>query len=223
MVYIGIPSINLKNYLVKTTESIRSRYPSKILVVDNFSQDGTREWLKTSGHEYIFNSGNIGVAKNWNQILNWGLSHKDCDLVCIFNNDIVLRHDTLDRMVESVLENGKPAVTAVNIGNTMELLNAAIPAEPRYSPAMDFSCFGLTPSVVKKVGLFDEEFKLAYFEDNDYHHRMMAEDIIGVCDRWAPFLHYASKTIQEAGVRVEVEKAFRENKERFRQKYGFVP
>jgi len=70
--------------------------------------------------------------------------------------------------------------------------------------------------------LFDEGFKLAYFEDNDYYQRMKQEGIRMAGDMWAAFTHYGSRTIKEGGVKGHNE-AFKRNQERFRKKWGFVP
>jgi GT2 family glycosyltransferase len=76
--------------------------------------------------------------------------------------------------------------------------------------------------VVTRVGVFDEGFKIAYFEDNDYHHRMMDEDVKAECDLWAWFSHYGSRTIKEAGI-APLHDQFNANREYFLKKWGFLP
>lgn len=220
-VYIGIPTINLCRYLQETIDSIQWDEDYKILLIDNGSIDGTREWIQNSGHEFILNPENYGVAKSWNQILAWGFSHKDAEIVFVFNNDIHLHPECMHWLMDSVRNQGKEAVTGVNIGNKPEMLEHSTKPEPRYSPAMNFSLFGLTKPVITRVGLFDEGFKLAYFEDNDYHHRMQLDEVEGVSDLWAHFTHYGSRTIKEGGVNVSA--AFANNRDYFRRKWGFVP
>jgi len=221
MLYCGIPSVNLKHYLIQTLESIRTSSGIKILLVDNMSTDGTREWIQQSGHEHILNPSNYGVARAWNQIIYWGMSHDDCDIIYILNNDIVLHPEAMDLMTESVMVGGKEVISGVNVGSSPSMLDGMRP-ESRYSPSINFCCFGLTPKTVKRVGFFDEGFKQAYFEDNDYHCRMNLEGIDGSCDMWAQFSHYGSRTIKEGGVTNHADH-FKQNKEYFRKKWGFVP
>jgi len=221
MIGIGIPTVGLKKYLSQTIESIITRYSVKLLVVDNNSQDGTAEWLKQCGFECILNPENYGVARSWNQILYWGLSHDNLELCFIMNNDIILHPDALDNMIESVLLKGKEGISGVNIGTHSSMLAATTKPIPRYSPAMNFSCFGLTKSTITRIGFFDENFKRGYFEDNDYHTRMMTENIDCSCDLWAPFSHYGSRTIHEGGV--VIGSAFEENKKYFINKWGCLP
>lgn len=223
MLYFGIPTINLKRYLVETIESIKTKHSWKLLIVDNGSFDEvTKEWIESSEHDYIMNGENAGVATSWNQILYWGLAHDDVAAIFILNNDIHLHPDAVDNMVESMFENGKLGISGVNIGPTPNMLAQTTRPEPRYSPAMNFSCFGFTVPLITRVGFFDENFKVAYFEDNDYHHRMMEENIDASCDLWAPFSHYGSRTLHESGIG-PIHEAFRANREYFREKWGFVP
>lgn len=221
MLCIGIPTINNLKYLKQAVESIKTAQPWKLLIVDNLSTDGARDWIRESEYDYILNPRNYGVAPAWNQILHWGMSQEGCDLVIVLNNDIVLHENALDLMWQTINENGKEAVSGVNVGNSPLMLESCTRPAQRYSPAMNFSCFGLTPETIKRVGFFDEGFKLGYFEDNDYHHRMMLEGIDGVCDMWAFFAHYGSRTIKEAGVRHEP--YFSQNRKYFKEKWGFTP
>lgn len=222
--YVGTATVNNWKYLEKMCNSLQSKHEFKVLIVDNGSKEETREWVKNSGYEAIYNPTNYGVSKAWNQILMWALDHRDLKLVLVPNNDIVLHPQTLDRLMESVLVNEKGGVSGLNIGNHPSMLDTfEIPTdeEHRYNPAMNFSLFGLTKPTITRVGLFDENFKLAYFEDNDYHHRMQLEDIDASCDTWAPFTHYGSRTIKEGGVNHH--SAFVANKAYFYRKWGFLP
>lgn len=222
-IYIGIPTINNIKYLQETLNSIKDIEDSHILIVDNGSTDITYQWVVACQYEKILNGSNLGVSKAWNQILNWGISHDDCNVVYVLNNDIVLHSECLTMMNESVLENGKDAISGLNIGNLPVMLNSFTKPtlNNRYSPAMNFSCFGLTLQTIKRVGLFDEGFKRAYFEDNDFHHRMNLEGIVSSCDQFAAFTHYGSRSIKEGGVKHEP--YFTQNRNYFKQKWGFSP
>lgn len=219
--YVGIATVNNLRYLQETLNSIKGI--DNILIVDNGSTDETYQWVADCQHEKVLNGANLGVSKAWNQILNWGISHDDCEIIYILNNDIVLHPECLQLMTESVLIGGKEGISGLNIGNLPSMLNTFTRCDEsvRYSPAVNFSCFGLTPLTVKRVGLFDEGFKMAYFEDNDMHHRMNLEGIESSCDQWAAFTHYGSRSIKEGGV--QHEPYFTQNKEYFQLKWGRLP
>jgi len=218
---LGIPTVGLRKYLQQTIESIVTAYHVKLLVIDNNSQDGTTEWLKQCGYEYILNPENYGVAKSWNQILDWARSHNNFELCFIMNNDIVLHPVAVDNMINAVLDDGKEAIPGVDVGTHPNMLATVTKPIPRYFSAMNFSCFGLAAETVKKIGLFDENFKGGYYEDNDMHQRMRIGGINCSADRWAPFSHYSSRTVQEGGVNIT--KNFIENREYFIRKWGFLP
>src|SRR3972149_1820440 len=124
--------------------------------------------------------------------------------------------------VESIVVEGKDAVSGTNIGNNPSSLMYCTKPIPRYSRAMNFSCFGLSVPTITRVGLFDEGFKIAYFEDNDYHHRMRGEGLDASCDLWAWFAHYGSRTVKEAGI-PPLHNQFNANRKYFYEKWGFYP
>jgi hypothetical protein len=74
------------------------------------------------------------------------------------------------------------------------------------------------------VGRFDEEFEIAYCEDNDYHVRMHMAGIkaVGID---LPFLHHGAQTVKssEPGERRMIERAADANRERFEEKWGCRP
>lgn len=219
-IFVGVPTINNLRYLQKTLDSIEGVDDSCILVVDNGSEDETHRWVATCRYRKILNMGNLGVATAWNQIIDWGLTHDDCEILFILNNDIVLHPDCLMLMTKSVLA-GKGFVSGRDVGSDPGMLQVATRPETRYSPKTRFACFGFTPETIGRVGLFDERFRQAYFEDVDYRHRMELEGIDCATDTWALYSHYHSRSIAEGGVRHEP--WFSQNKRFFEKKWGFPP
>ncbi len=221
MLYLGVATVNNKKYLEMLIDSIQTKYYYELLIVDNGSEGDTRDWVTNSGYEAILNPTNFGVSKAWNQIIHWGMSFVDAKLIMILNNDIILEPNALDNLMDSILNYGYLGISGINIGRTPDMLKTYTPPIDRYIPNMNFSCFGLTPGCIRRIGLFDEGFKLAYFEDNDYHHRMNLDDLENACDRWAAFTHFGSRSIKEGGVKHEP--YFTQNREYFKLKWGFLP
>jgi GT2 family glycosyltransferase len=85
-----------------------------------------------------------------------------------------------------------------------------------------WSAFTLGENIVKEVGLFDEYFYPIYFEDNDYHERVMRSSFKenyahGVIEVNAP--HGASQTIHsDNSLRNRNDFTFIQNKEYFDEK-----
>ena len=62
-----------------------------------------------------------------------------------------------------------------------------------------FNCFGLTLECIEKVGMFDENFFPAYFEDNDYWLRAKLSGVdIGDIGDATKLEHYGSATIRKS-------------------------
>ena len=73
-------------------------------------------------------------------------------------------------------------------------------------------------------GLFDSRYFPAFFEDNDYHHRLQQAGILAVRDPGALFRHKCSATLQLNPDVAEMNKStFGRNAELFKAKWGGYP
>lgn len=159
-------------------------------------------------------------------------------LVC--NNDIILAHDTYDSiygvMTKAVIEDYAvtipPILTGVGVSDPVHMRTREKEREvygrdnlhTTLRPHPDFSCFMLDRETYTHLGPFDEEYKIAFCEDNDYHVRATLKRVYaGAID--VPFLHHdgGSQTIkhmsdtEQAAVRMQADL----NRERFAKRYGF--
>lgn len=142
------------------------------------------------------------VPESW----NYGIEQAKlipADYVLVLNDDVLFSPWTLTGLVKAFETPMKPSntmmVTGINMRDKMEpedIFNIEIPSHQThdFDFAPDFSCFMITPEAFTKIGSFDENFKPAYFEDNDYHRRIKLMGGEAICSSWAPFYHYGSKT-----------------------------
>jgi len=145
---------------------------------------------------------NLGCAGSW----NWFIQNVPEKRI-IMNDDILFGTDSL-RMFEDNLVDNWFCYPESNSG-----LNS-------------FSFFYLPNSIISKVGLFDEEFYPAYFEDNDYHYRMqLAGDGELHALPCQGLIHKGSQTLKNFTPRETTEhhKNFQKNHIRFLQKWGGEP
>lgn len=148
---------------------------------------------------------NLGVAASWNKILRraevLGLT------AIISGDDIVVRPDTLERLV-----NAAEASTGLFF---------------YANGASSWAFFLQKPELAEKIGYYDENFWPAYFEDNDYHRRMLlaGENYAMITD--AIVDHDISSTLRGFGdnspQKKWLEKEFDKNSRYYGIKWGGPP
>jgi glycosyltransferase involved in cell wall biosynthesis len=78
-------------------------YPFSWFVVDQGSQDGTKEWLKEQKwiQKIIYNEKNVGIAKGWNQAVDTIIESGKYDIIIKLDNDAeMLTQNWLQAMIE---------------------------------------------------------------------------------------------------------------------------
>jgi GT2 family glycosyltransferase len=173
----------------------------KPIVIDNYKQ-------------------NRGVAAGWNLGIDIARMY-GCTTAIVANDDIVFYPGTI-RKLHRAVQGGYDVASAVNRRDFAEGEGA--------DWAIDYSCFAVNPETFfDKFGRFDENFKPAYFEDNDMHRRvtLLGGKSVNLID--APMYHAGSVT-QLAGTndpdtpnRVVSHHQFRLNRDYYQAKWGGWP
>ncbi len=107
------PLFNCLTYTKQFLQSLNQTVPGlphEIILVDDFSTDGTREFLKTLNdrpYRVFLNSSNLGFAKS----SNFGARQAKGRYLCFLNNDLVLKPRWLEPMYE--LARSSPDIGAV--------------------------------------------------------------------------------------------------------------
>lgn len=160
------------------------------------------------------------VAGAWNQGIREALEI-DADLVLLMGNDVRLRPETVCKLVEYAVwkREHDPLVavwTGANAAN--QLTDGAVTDGANFDLAM------LEPRTVALHGTFDENFRPAYFEDNDFYGRVVLGG--GHCRvvHDARFDHLGSATIHhDAEMAHHVRHWFPLNRDYFVRKWGVAP
>ena len=84
-----VVTYNRLEKLKKVIESVRSQTASllQILVVNNGSTDGSREWLESQNDIYLINQGNLGGAGGFNTGMKQAVLN-GTDYVWIMDDDV---------------------------------------------------------------------------------------------------------------------------------------
>lgn len=246
-VEIIIPTINLWNkYTKQCIDSvfeamIRAKshdIDAHIVLVDNASTDQTQAEASKMNSDLFFyqrNDERWGFQKSVNFGVKYGIEH-GADLMLVCNNDIILHPEAIWRLVDRFSKGDAGMVTCMDVAGEMRehgiqplfigVLNAKDKESVDEAPHPHFSAFMVSKQCWEEVGEFDEVFAPAYFEDNDYHHRMRILGILAVVFPPAMFYHYGSRTQNEAsedGKPIVVSMLFENNRAYYARKWGGQP
>lgn len=168
-----VPVLNRHDLLDRMIRSIN--YPIKdLIIINNGARDYNylpvwNQWVSKIWHLQM--PSNLGVASSWNLGIK-STPMSDYWLVSNFDvewgGDSLKMFDELSEPHKLLLSNGSP----------------------------EWCAFSLGWKVVKEVGLFDEAFHPAYFEDNDYERRVNSHDGVVVEKSFIPVAHDNSSTIK---------------------------
>jgi len=196
---LGIPTLTRFDLLEQCIDSALAGTvaPDRVVVVDNSAGQCQRRPDCT----YLVPSRNLGVAGGWNLIAKHA---GDADLI-ISNDDILFAPDTIERMMTVATSNPRAGIVSPIEGQR-------------------FSLFYLRRSAYQDAGPFDESFWPAYFEDNDYHRRLILKGWDSPV-AFSAVEHAHSATMKEAS---EADLAlhharFRANQRRYVFKWGGMP
>lgn len=214
----------------RAMESIRSWHNYKLFVVDNKSTDGTQEWLKEKGIEFVSEEMSASAAQS---VCVAKFMESDCDYLMIMNNDIVLRYDAIDRLVGCAERSGAYGVMSTPTPRPFWQMDSVVPKDNEWTeiidiPAGSFSATLFTRECMKNMALgpmFNERFKPRYIEDNDYTLRIRLGGGKFVRAHAALFWHYLGIVVKqvEKEKKVAHNEAWDKNINIFIEMYGIHP
>lgn len=253
--YIIMPTINMRSYVDGAYLSIiNSEFPDDVkfrfCLLDQDSVDvDVKSWQEDHPEtDYIRFSPRVALSAAWNEgvkkALEWGATH-----IGIFNDDVILHPKTLKHLMAFMDHTKYLLVTADNIKDRMSIetmMHMELPNEftdhdcdpinDWRAEGPDFSCYMIRPETVAVIGKFDENFRGAYCEDQDYHIRINralhwakiygdqkvpAEQIHAKRLSTAPYYHFASQTLaRNAHIRDVISVQHGRNMHYYIQKWG---
>ncbi|MBU1077056.1 MAG: glycosyltransferase [Spirochaetes bacterium] len=93
------------NFLEKTKKAYLSLkehtcYPYEFFIIDNHSEDGTREWAEENNIKYIADNSGNNLAKALNQAVKHLLENGQIEYVCWIHNDMLFLNNWLKNLVD---------------------------------------------------------------------------------------------------------------------------
>ena len=208
----------------------------EIVIVDNKSTDGTREWLKEqSDIKLILNDENVGFPKGCN--LGIEASEKDNDIL-LLNNDTKVTPRWLDNLKKCLYSYDKiGAVGSVtnncsnyqtmnvpysDIEDMIEFANSnniSAPEKWEQKARLVGFCMLIKRDVINKIGTLDERFTPGNFEDDDLCMRIIEAGYkLMLCND--SFIHHFGSTSFKKDY-TKFNNVLRTNAQRFEEKWGF--
>lgn len=212
----------------------------ELIVVNNNSNDGTKEYLEELSKEknnikIINNNENFGYAKGNNQ----GLKIAKGDYLFLLNNDLLFTPNWLDNMLSILKNNKKIGILAPitnNCGSPKQIIEGGAFYTPDnylaklsnltldknkffYADRVVFFCWAMRREVFKKVGFLDEKFGLAWFEDDDYTLRVIYKGFKSAVAEGIFIFHNHSQTSKKLEMTDFGKELFEKNKKYFKRKH----
>jgi GT2 family glycosyltransferase len=210
----------------------------ELIVVDNASTDGTREYLRDLArvNPFVraqFNEVNRGFAAANNQ----GLALATGDILVLLNNDTLVPAGGLDGLARWLDD---PDVGLVGPVTNRACNEAQIDAPYRTFGELErfcgeytrkhagqssdirmlaMFCIALRRDVFEQVGPLDEQFEIGMFEDDDYARRVRRAGLRVVCVEDVFVHHFGQATIGELCVTGDYDRILEANRKRFEDKW----
>lgn len=228
---IIVTYFNCLDYTKAMVESIKTSYPYELILIDDFSYDGSKTWAKkfsedNSNVTLLEDLDTISLGQKWNLGVQ---KAKDlgCEVALVCNNDILFSPVTIDSLMRRWENRDAVLVSAHNLRATVspkEILTY-IPSEDAYSeaPHPDFSCFLMDIAAWEFIGKFPEIYVPCYFEDNHIHTMINAYGMKAIATTSAPYYHYGSITQNQVPDGLCKGPQFEANRDRFTQIFGATP
>lgn len=168
---------------IESIEKHTKKEDIEVIVVDNASSDGTREYLSGLNNiRTIYNHKNLGFSKGCNQ----GFEISSGDAILFLNNDTVVTENWLPPLIDLLYRSDKIGM----VGPVSNYVSGQQQVHVTYQDIDDLDnfvynhcnnnkdkfkrvlrlvgfCLLVKRDVLKKIGLFDEHFEIGQFEDDD--------------------------------------------------------
>ncbi|MDI6604607.1 MAG: glycosyltransferase [Thermoanaerobacteraceae bacterium] len=235
---IVILTHNQLEYTKLCIESIRkyTAVPYEIIIVDNASNDGTVEYLETQDDiKLIKNKENLGFAAGCNQ----GISIAEGEYIVLLNNDTIVTENWLNNLlyclhnaddaaiVGPVTNNisGKQKIAAeyMDINDMHEFAKNINNQKQIWKKALRLVgfCMLARKSLFDEIGLFDENYGIGNFEDDDLCLRALLRGYNLYISTTTFIHHFGSITFKN--MNIDYAEIMRKNENYFKHKWGYSP
>jgi hypothetical protein len=220
----------LFDFTRQTLESLKSEENEiRVYLVVNYSspeyyptEDKFKMDKLVAKFTVIDNPKGNSVSAAWNLGIKSALDD-GCEYVMVLNNDLVLHHKCVDNLLKFADMHQEFLLWTASEWIDIRTLNGVKEADINWSfdEHPHFSFFMVNKKTIDTVGWFDENLKMAYFEDSDMHTRILLSGNRAGKTAAAKFYHYGSRTIKvDDDLYADNKKTYEENRQYVDAKWG---
>ncbi|MDE1848638.1 MAG: glycosyltransferase family 2 protein [Nanoarchaeota archaeon] len=238
LVCIIILNLNGKSFTENCLNSIQENTAYKqyrTIVVDNNSTDGSREMIKSRFKwvNLIENTENRGFSGGNNDGISWAIKRYNPDYFYLLNNDTLVMDGWLSEAIKTAEHDSKigivgskqfnfdkePTISAGWIKTTG--VKYYYGDEDREVSWVSGAGFLIKKEAIMKIGLFDEMYNPAYYEETDFERRAIMAGFKIFHSIKSVFLHAGGGTTKNEKQK-DYNVIFYRNRARFFSKYNPV-
>lgn len=195
----------------------------KIYLLDNHHEASLADALQALAREFdatiLDNPKGNSLSAAWN--LGIEQAHADGAWhTIVINNDVVLHPRAVDHLVRFAEKHTEFVLVTGTEWSDLRTLNSA-DWDGSWAEHPHFSFFMVSPATIELVGYFDEQIDSAYFEDNDYHLRILLAGSKAAATTRAKFYHYGSRTVEvDDELKLAIKPKYEKNRQYLIDKWG---
>lgn len=230
-------TFNQINYTKLCLYSLKkyTKQPYELIIVDNGSSDGTTQYLKSIvSDKLIINKTNLGFSRGVNQ----GIKIANGDCILLLNNDTIVANNWLSNQLKCLKSSPNIGIVGPRSNYAGGEQGGIIGDFSNINKIIEFSkkfnkpdsqkwfntyvivgfCMLIKRELIKKIGLFDESYKIGIVEDSDFCERALRQGYRLFCAGDTFIYHYGSRTFK--GNNFDINHIFNENVKRFKKKWN---
>jgi GT2 family glycosyltransferase len=206
----------------ESVESFRSSHELKIYTIVNNFRDWNKDikWLEDLSVMCVKNHRN-NLSLGWNRGIKKAMQD-GLNYILVPNLDVRFFPDTIDKLLDFTMnaDDNMVLASSINVLSTGYVQNN----NGTPTPTPDFSNFMITKKTIDRIGWFDASFEPCYYEDNDYHRRIILAEQMALQTPTSQYIHYGSQTIKN-DLQLEQKNigTFRRNQIHYVAKWGGLP
>jgi GT2 family glycosyltransferase len=239
VVVVTLDKLAFNRMCLETLLASAAEEALEVIVVDNGSTDGTREYLLALAAadprvHLVLNPDNAGFARACNQ----GLAVTRGELLVLLNNDTLVPPGWLARLRAAVADPtvGLAGPVTNRIGNEAEVevsydtLSGFIDAAARRAfvhagetaeiGTVTMFCLAMRRPVFELIGPLDQRYEVGLLEDDDYSLRARELGLRTICRHDALVHHFGETSFGELVPSGDYGRILNANKKRFEEKWG---